>query len=452
MRISRDLTATFAGVVGIAMLLASLQSLTASPNASGPPPPEYVHFIGHSQAALYRPDPEEYPDPTIGVLHVHRTGNHMNSIENQELTARGFISLGLNTHAANNEAAVRHDELIPIDVRAGVDYLYDEVGVDKVVLLGGSGGGPTVTYYQAIAEKGLAVCQGSEKIVECPDDVRLVGRPADAVILRDAHPGLTTNRLRSLNPAVRSEASPERVDASLNPYLERNGYNPNGCSSYSEDFKQRYFEAQANRMNRLIDDAQEIRTAIDAGNHFPTGDDSFVVHRARARLVQIDNTIHARTLGSQKLLKDDRDIVTDIVNTVRTCSPQNKDVDAAYSGGTLDLTVRSFLGVNAIRSSNSMFGVDYCSSNNSTQCMVQYIEVPTLAVAAQGHYFMRDNEEIMELSASVRPDFVVVEGATHGMGNCGACDGAPYFNVRENYFDYIAEWMNTDFTPIAEMP
>ena len=38
--------------------------------------------------------------------------------------------------------------------------------------------------------------------------------------------------------------------------------------------------------------------------------------------------------------------------------------------------------------------IDWCSSNNSTVCAVRSISAPILVVAAQGHYFIRDGEQI----------------------------------------------------------
>jgi pimeloyl-ACP methyl ester carboxylesterase len=460
MKASIKTAASLVSVFGIGMAVGLSGLPAASPQSSGPPPPEYVHFSGHSHGALYRPDPVEHPDPTTAFLVVHRVNNYMNHVATQELPDRGFIVLGMNTHAVNNEAAVNWERM-PRDLRAGVEFLYDEVGVDNVVLYGHSGGGPNVTLYQAIAEKGLSVCQGPNKVVECPDDDELIGPPADAIVLVDTHPGNTINRLRRWNPAVRSETNPERLNADLNPFLERNGYNPDGCSLYTEEFKNRYFVAQAERSNRLIDEALSIKADQEAGRHFPTDNDDFIRYRNSALLMGLDNTIDARTVSPRKLLKDNREIVTDIVETVRPCNPAIREGDALYNAeelspggdGARDVTVNSFLGDHAIRATNSMYDIDWCSSNNSTTCMVQHIdETPLLVTASQGHYFMRDNEINYEMAATTNKDFVVIEGATHSMGNCGNCDGAPYLNVRENFFDYLAEWVNTGFEPVDEMP
>ena len=64
-----------------------------------------------------------------------------------------------------------------------------------------------------------------------------------------------------------------------------------------------------------------------------------------------------------------------------------------------------------------------------------------------GHYFIRDNEIHYELAASDDKDFIVIEGATHGIRPCTACETAPgqYSNTVRNFFDYLETWINTRF-------
>jgi hypothetical protein len=71
--------------------------------------------------------------------------------------------------------------------------------------------------------------------------------------------------MRSLNPAVLDENDPSKIDPSLDPFDTKNGYNPNGLSVYSSEFMDRYFTAQAARMNRLIDKALAMREEIKQG-------------------------------------------------------------------------------------------------------------------------------------------------------------------------------------------
>ncbi|HEY7386738.1 MAG TPA: hypothetical protein VH743_24000 [Beijerinckiaceae bacterium] len=403
--------------------------------------PRYIQFTpSATKGALYAPDAG--PAARIAFLVVHRTSNFMNSIANRELARRGFMVLGMNPRSDNNEAAVNFEE-IALDIKQGVAFLKKQPGIQKVVLIGHSGGGPSTSFYQAVAEKGPAYCQGPNKLTQCGND--LAGLPAaDALVLLDAHPGNTVNALRSLNPAVTDENRPNELDAGLNPWDAKNGFNPNGDSTYSQEFQERYFKAQAARMNRLIDKATKIREAIRQGKHTTSDDDVFAAYRDRARLSDVSTGVHCCTTRPQKLLKDDGTISTEVIRTVRVPTPGNAKRDATLDG-SLFLTVNSFLSANAIRATHSLDGVDWCSSNNSTPCAVESITVPTLVAAMGAHYFITDGELIFDRSASKDKDFIVVEGAVHGMTPCKPCSaatGRSYDNATRNLYDYIAKWTN----------
>ena len=111
------------------------------------------------------------------------------------------------------------------------------------------------------------------------------------------------------------------------------------------------------------------------------------------------------------------------------------------------MTVKSFLSANAVRGTDSMDGIDHCSSNNSPPCHLPTITVPTLVTAMGGHYFIRDNEIHYELSGAKDKDFVVVEGAEHGQTPCVACETTPgqYGNSVKNFYDYVGAWINKRF-------
>jgi pimeloyl-ACP methyl ester carboxylesterase len=351
----------------------------------------------------------------------------------------------MNPRFDNNEAAVLWED-IALDVRSGVEFLKGQPDVTKVVLFGHSGGGPTMTFYQAVAEQGPAYCRGPEKLVECGDGLARLP-PADGVVLVDAHPGNPVNTLRSLNPAVMDESDPRHINPELDPFRLENGFAPVEAPRYSEGFKRTYFRAQAARMNRLIDRAlDKVQRMKDGTDVYPDDDVFLVVRAAGARLLQLDPTIHHRTDKPQKLLRDDATLVRQIVESVRPVFRARAEQDATFRGARL-LTVRSFLSAHAIRATDSMDGIDWCSSNNSTSCALQNISVPILITAMGGHYFVRDNEIHYELAASKDKDFVVIDGATHRIAPCTACgvSAGQYANSVNNFFDYVQDWINARF-------
>ncbi|HWH79717.1 MAG TPA: hypothetical protein VNT76_20195 [Candidatus Binatus sp.] len=421
---------------------------TVTPEAQAQSNPRYIRFTGvpnSVKGALYAPDAPQKP-AHIGILVMHRASNFMNALACPELSKRGYLVLCMNPRSDNNEALVRW-ETIPLDVKAGVEFLKNQPGISKILLWGFSGGGPTMTFYQNVAENGVSVCQGPNKLVQCGGE--LAGLPrADGLILVDAHPGNPVNGVRSINPAVTDENRPDLLNPEIDPYNPKNGYNPKGPSTYSEAFKTKYFRAQAERMNRLIDKALAMERLLKEGKYYYSDDDVFVIIRGEnARLMQLDMSIHPGTVKPRKLLKNDGTIVTEIVRSVRVPNLRAARQNGQFENGARLLTVKSFLSANAVRATDSMDGVDHCSSNNSPPCHLPTITVPTLVSAMGGHYFIRDNEIHYELSGAKDKDFVVVEGAEHGQTPCVPCETTPgqYSNSVKNFYDYVRQWIDKRF-------
>jgi pimeloyl-ACP methyl ester carboxylesterase len=422
----------------------ALALLTAASPAFSQSRPLYVPFTpGAVKGVLYTPDAG--PAPHVAVLLIHRTGNFLTHLATTELAQRGFMVLAMNPRSDNNEAAVDF-EANALDIKSGITFLRKQSGITRVLLFGHSGGGPATSFYEAVAETGPSYCQGPNKLVECAND--LAGLPrADGLILVDAHPGVSVNGLRSINGALLDEHDPRKIDPSLDPFNPANGYDAK-TPHYSDAFKKRYFKAQADRMNRLIDLAKQRQAAMKAGTDAYPDDDVFPIVRGEgARLMEIDPSVHHATLHPQKLIKNDGTIVTQIVESVRPVGRGSEKLNAAFTTGTRPLTIKSFLSANAIRAKDSMDDIDWCSSNNSTPCALKNIAVPLLITAMGGHYFVRDNEIHYEVAASKDKDFVVIDGATHGIRPCTACERTPgeYGNSVKNFFDYVSRWIGARY-------
>src|SRR5687768_2351694 len=284
--------------------------------------PEYV-ALGPLNAAVYRPDAG--PAPRVAFLIMHRTANYLNHIGCTELSRRGFLALCMNTRFQNNEVQVRWEQT-PLDVKAGVEYLRRQPGVTRVVLFGHSGGGPLMSFYQAVSERGPAYCRGTTKLVPCGDDLQ--GLPgADAIVFADAHPGNPVQVLRALNPSVVSEGGRLRIIPELDPFDPRNGYSSSGRSQYSKAFQDRYYRAQAERMTERIAAAATAEQQMKTGaSVFP--DDDIVIIPAGgnpgagagrdATLTGLDPTIPElmTTSRPQQLLKNDGTIVNQVIRSV----------------------------------------------------------------------------------------------------------------------------------------
>lgn len=433
-----------------ALALAGLLAIGAQAHAAAPAPTFIQFSPSATKGALYLPDPAVNAHPHVGVIVMHRNSNYLSHISTKELPARGFVVLGMNPRCDNNEALCAPWENNALDVKQGVTYLRTKVpGITKVVLLGHSGGGPTMTFYQAVAEKGVAFCQQPTKLMKC--DNTLANLPgADGVILMDAHPGNGINAVRSIlgdvtnDAAVLNQNRLPRENPRLDPFSARNGYQPDNSTHYSEAFKTAYFAAQSNRMNYLISEAQARLAEAQANGQ---DDAPFIVPLAdNARLSQIDLSIHHSTLQPRNLVKNNGTIENRF--PVESVRPVSTTRDDAHSfGATMFLTVKSFLSVRAVRSTDSFNAVDWCSSNNSTPCNLQQMTVPLLVTAMGGHYFIRDAGQYFDMAVSTDKQYYVIEGATHGGTECTACETTPgqYSNATKNLFDLMAGWMNARF-------
>jgi len=430
------------------LTLLILSVLAVSSTCPAQSSPTFVQ-LGRAKGALYKPD--SGADARVGIIVMHREANYMNNVACGEFARRGFMVLCMNSRFENSEASVKW-ESIPLDVGEGVKYLKKTLGPNgKIILYGHSGGGVTMSFYQAVAENGPAVCQGPNKLVQCGNDLKNL-TPADGIMLSDGHPGNPILRLRSVNPAI-SDTKPGQIDAKLDPFDVKNGYNSIGASGYSEAFKKNYFTAQSARMNRLIANALEQSKRIEAGKDTYSEDAPFNIPGFdSARLLSLDSTIRHTTVQPEKLLKNDGSVVKQIVESVAPPRPDLAKMNRTFSEGARGgLTIRSFLSSNAIRSTNSMDEkqIDLCSSNNSTPCMLQNVSVPLLAVAHQASFQNLIQEvEINYLHAkSADKDFIVIEGSMTSIGACTNCakPATEYSNARKNFFDYAAKWINERF-------
>jgi hypothetical protein len=253
-----------------------------------------------------------------------------------------------------------------------------------------------------------------------------------------------------LNPAVTTEGDPRAIDPALDPFNPANGFDATGPSAYSDEFRQRYYAAQSARMNRLIESASAQARQLGTDRAPFPDDNVFVIVRGQgARLPDAAAAAdEGATAQPRKLLKNNGSFSTEIIRSVRPPGRPNPAVNAAFDGGARLLTLRSFLTANAIRSTNSMTGVDWCSTNNSTPCALGQIGVPLLVSAMGGGTGIRDGERLYEMAASRDKDFVVLEGATHNIEPCTECETrkGQYNNCVKNYFNYLRSWISMRFS------
>ena len=430
-----------------ASAFATVAALFASDASFAQSNPAYVR-LGPVNAARFVPD--SGPAPHTAILSAHRTGNTIGSSTCTELAARGFMAICFETRYRNDDIGVQWEKL-PHDVKAVMDYARRQPGIRHVLLLGHSGGSPMMSLYQAIAEKGKAVCETKELFSTCAKEDYGTLVKADGMIYPDAHPGNPVQALRSLNPAITIENGKKTVDASLDMFNPANGYNPRGASTYSQAFITRYYRAQSAKLNELIGKVQATQARMAKGDYAYEDDDLIFLPGGNAVIVHAAPKLVPDMISTKKpakLVRNDGSVVTQIVTSVMVA---DEDEDLAGGARRFDGTavhkLSTFMSSVAIRSRDSLLDIDYCSTINSTTCAVASIEAPSVFMAMGGYKFIRDHEIMYERSASKDKDFVVIEGALHGYDPCKRCEATPgqFANSTKNTFDYIRDWANARF-------
>jgi dienelactone hydrolase len=437
-----------------AALLALTLTLTATAIArdtavAAPTTGYTTHFVplrGQTNGVLYRPDAPG-PNAAVGLVLMHPNNNFQDALACHELAARGFTALCVAGQYVNTNREYMVWEKLPLDVKPAVAYLRAYPGIAKVVLVGHSGGGQLMPFYQNVAEHGAAACQRPERIVKCGADLDGLP-PADGLVLLDAHHGYGANTLTSIDGALRDERRPDRVDKRLDMYDPRNGYDPAG-SEYSASFRRAYLRAQASRMARLTKASGAAVDRVARGDGlFPDGE-PFPVYRGDARLWQCDVRMVSHTKGRYPVLRGDGSARVEVARTVRlpSCDPES---NASFAGGAVQYTAEAFYSSQTIRvtkdydiTEDDIVGVDWESTNTSTPANLRGVSVPLLVMAMTGHYWMVSSEIFHRVAASADKELSFVEGASHNFTPCRACERAPgeFGDTVRTTFDHVAAWL-----------
>jgi pimeloyl-ACP methyl ester carboxylesterase len=193
------------------------------------------------------------------------------------MAERGYGFLGWNTRFRGNEAHFLLDHALA-EIGVGVRWLREQAGVDRVVLLGNSGGGSLMAAYQSQAVEPNVVPAAGMRAVPAVDSL-----PAgDLFVALAAHSGRPEVLTNWLDPSVTDETDPLSADPDLDPF------NPDNGPPYSAEFQLRYRAAQRARNERITDWALEQIEALGSSR---ARDRLFLIPRSWADLRMIDPAI-----------------------------------------------------------------------------------------------------------------------------------------------------------------
>lgn len=197
------------------------------------------------------------PAPRVAVIAAHPRVDFAEHHTFPDLLDAGYGCLGANLRSLNNDADCLHEKLL-IDIAAYIGWLKAR-GVEKVVLLGNSGGGSLFSFYQSQAKK-----PPGARLETLPDGRptfldRTEMPPGDGLIFMAAHAGQGRIMNEVIDPAVIDETDPLSTDPALDMYDPGNGFRaPPEWSRYETTFIERYRAAQLARVRRIDDIARDL--------------------------------------------------------------------------------------------------------------------------------------------------------------------------------------------------
>lgn len=390
--------------------------------------------------------PENQADwKNVAVLAMHCDADYLN------FPAKALADHGYPTLCANVSRVTDTLDKKLLDVKACIEHLKGLPGVEKVVILGHSGGATLMSCYQAAAEKGAAYFQDEKKIVPLSDVGELPA--ADGVMLIDSNWGNGVMTLLSLDPAVKCDCNGVDLDPEYDLANPEVGYAPEGAH-YTDAFIAKYQKAQGRRNNRLIDAALERLEALKTGKANYRDDEPWIIAGASQiapnnRMFPQDIRLLSRTKGEWPLIHADGSVTVEVVHSLRK-PRQAKSFTGIFGMGAMNTSVKTYLTAQAVRTTEDfgydetrVYGVDWDSSYCCTPGNVRGIEAPMLVMGMTGGYESIAAEMIYEMAASADKTLAYTEGASHMIFPARECEEFPgqFGNTVKNTFDYAAAWL-----------
>lgn len=409
----------------------------------------FVRMGRRVPGVLYEPKGRD-GEKLHAVLVMHSDEDYLSMPTGPELAKRGYRVLCANVMSKEGFFFTQPEKMSA--VKAAVDYLRSLENVDKVILMGHSGGATLMTAYQAIAENGVEIFQGSEMIYPHPDVGKLP--PADGVMLLDSNWGNAAMQLFSLDPAVSDEASGMTLDSEYSLFEPENGFRPDG-TAFSDEFIRKFQKKQGERNNDILHYALTRLKTIRQGKGDYSDDEQFVIPGANQaffnnKLYAQDIRLMSHTREPHLLLHGDGSRTIEIVKSVR--HPENPEsmTHSLIEGGRI-MTVVNYLTSYAVRTTEdygydecSVYGVDWDSTYNCPPGNVRHMHVPLLVMGMTAGWEYLAAETIYEMAGSGDKTIAFVEGASHKFRPAHNCEQYPgqFGDTMKTLHDFVDKWLS----------
>ena len=395
---------------------------------------------------LYEPE-EPGEKAKIAVVIMHADADYSTWNICGELARRGYRTLG---SCVSDRASILDKKLL--DVKRCVEFLRAYPGVEKIVLMGHSGGATVMSAYQRIAENGIASVKGDDMLIRCSLSEELP--KADGFMSLDSNWGNGSMTLFSIDPAIIDDQNGVKTNPEYDYFTEESGYAGND-TCYTKECREKYFKAQAKRNNEIVKKALERLRAIESGQGDYIDDEPFNIAGANQihpcnRLFPQDVHLFSHTKEAYDLLHADGSITHEIVHTIRNSSVKHSP-SGIFGLGAAAGTVRNYLTEHAVMAKEDYMlfedgasGIDWDHTYNCTPGNVKHLSVPLLVMGMTGSYEYLAAEEIYKGAASADKSIAFVEGATHNFNANREVEAFPgqFGDTEKVLFDHVDKWLS----------
>lgn len=386
--------------------------------------------------ALYWTSTRIADAPKIGVIIIHPRVDFHHHYAVPRLVDAGFAVLAASSRHVGNDTMAEHEEMV-LDVDACVRWLREKRGVEKVVLLGNSGGGSLVAFYQAEARKAPG-----DRFASSPggsptrfDSATMT--PADAMVYLAAHRGQGKILLDAIDPSVVDERDPMSCEPALDMYDTRNGFvEPPAWSTYSAEFLERYRAAQVERVRRL-----DAVARAHIARHDEAAEESAAQGFATRPFHERQEVLRRRACETVLVVHR---TMADPAYADREIDPSDRDYGSLLSErpDLMNMTALGFARTVTPRAWLSTWSG--LSSNADLVANVAGIAEPTLIVHAERDREIRPSDAALVLEACASKDkrLVIIAGARHYFEPEPGERDAPHVEAA---MDAIVAWIQERF-------
>jgi pimeloyl-ACP methyl ester carboxylesterase len=350
--------------------------------------------------------PKGKPQPEVVVAQIHPESDVAWDWRYPYYTRDGIAGFSIAHRYINDDQNLIMEEVM-LDMAAAMKYLKEERGFKRVVLLGHSGGGSTVCFYQSQAETRPPKRVSSTPTGDPPDLNKFDMPPADGIILSSAHWGRGWTVLHRLDPSVTDENDPLSVDPALDMYNPANGFKiPPQTSKYSPEFQKKFLAGQDDRMERLVARARQLVEAQDMARALMK--DPFFSRRSQYEQIKIERvavTQHSLVIYRKEANLKYTDLSIDpndrIVGSNQGSRPDLSNYEDAFH--PRPIRPRAFL------SSEST------ASNVYTLKMIKAVTVPVLVMCgtADLNEWPEEQQRTFDEAVSKDKEIAWIVGANH---------------------------------------